>query len=225
MALFDRETQMAAPVVRWLRDQGGSCVGHEVRASVGVADLVAGVGPIRRLQNRRRQARPVTVSLQLQLLEFCATTRTEDELREWAPTGMSELRRSAILPLVQAEMLSEREPGRWRSRRRPSDPFDVLIAVELKLADVNRGVAQAFSYRSFAEASYLALPGPRVNAGAMENARRHGIGLLAVFPGRVDAIVEPATDPTALAWRRRMAAERVLEASLDRSRLAGTGPR
>lgn len=225
MALFDRETQMAAPVVRWLREQGGSCVAHEVRGSVGVADLVAGVGPRRRLQNRRRQARPVTVSLQLQLLEFCATTRTENELRQWSPTPMSDLRRSAIQPLVEAEMLAEREPGLWRSRRRPVDPFDVLIAVELKLAGVARGVAQAFSYRSFAEASYLALPGTRVNPKAMDDARRHGIGLLAVYPDRVDDVVEPAGDPTALAWRRRIASERVLEASLDRTRLAGTGPR
>ena len=225
MALFDRETQMATPVVRWLREQGGSCVAHEVRASVGVADLVAGVGPRQRLQNRRRQARPVTMSLQLQLLDFCSTTRTEDELREWSPTGMSELRRSAIQPLMDAEMLSEREPGRWRSRRRPSDPFDVLIAVELKLADATRGVAQAYSYRSFAEMSYLALPGTRVSSRVMDDARRHGIGLLAVYPNRVDGVVDPAGAPTALAWRRRMAAELVLEASLDRTRLAGTSPR
>jgi hypothetical protein len=164
------------------------------------------------------------VSLQLELLEFCATTRTEDELREWARTGMSDLRRSAILPQVDAELLAEPGPGRWRTRRRPADPFDVLIAVELKLADVNRGLAQAFSYRSFAEAAYLALPATRVNAKAMGDARRHGVGLLAVYPNGADAIVEPDT-PTALAWRRRMAAERVLEASLDRTRLAGTAPR
>jgi hypothetical protein len=138
---------------------------------------------------------------------------------------MSELRRSAIKPLVDAEMLSEREPGRWRSRSQPADPFDVLIAVELKLSDATRGVAQAYSYRSFAEASYLALPGSRINSRAMDDARRHGIGLLAVYPNRVDGVVEPAEAPTALAWRRRMAAERVLEASLDRSRLAGSGPR
>lgn len=216
---------MAHPVVRWLRDRGGSCVAHEVRASVGVADLVAGVGPVRRLQNRRRQAPPVTVSLQLQLLEFCATTRTEDELRHWAPRGMSDLRRSAIQPLVAAQMLVERSPGRWRARRRPADPFDVLIAVELKLSDVTRGIGQAFSYRAFAEASYLALPAPRVGASAMETARRHGVGLLAVFPNRVDEVVEPEAGHTAFAWRRRIAAERVLEASTDSSRLAGSAPR
>ena len=225
MALFDRETQMAGPVVRWLHEKGSSCVGHEVRASVGVADLVAGVGTRRRLQNRRRQAPPVTASLQLQLLEFCSKTRTEDELRQWAPRGMSDLRRSAIQPLVAAEMLAERSPGRWRARRQPADPFDVLIAVELKLSDVSRGIGQAYSYRAFAESSYLALPGSRVNASAMKMARHHGVGLLAVFTHRVAEIVEPAADPTALAWRRRMAAERVLEASTDRSRVAGSAPR
>lgn len=219
--LFTRETEMAEPVAAWLREQGSSCVAHEVRASIGVADLVAGVGSRRRLLNRRRQAPPITVSIQLQLLEFCSSTRTEDELREWSPRRMSDLRRDAIDPLVDASLLEERGSGRWRSKRRPVDPFDVLIAVELKLSDVARGISQAFSYRAFAESSYLALPGPRVTAHAMGLARRHGVGLLAVLSTGVDEVIEPADDAST-AWRRRIASERVLEAKADPTRLAGS---
>jgi hypothetical protein len=100
-----------------------------------------------------------------------------------------------------------------------------LIAIELKLSDVRRGIAQAVTYRSLADHSYLALPGGRVGPGAVELARRSGIGLLSVSWSGVLEVVEPPALSVATRWRRRFASELVLEASLDKSRLAGAAIR
>ena len=219
--MFTYEVEMAALVERWLRTVGGSCVGHEVTIGYGVADLVAGLGDEMRLRNRRRQADPVVKSIQLSLLDYCVSFRTIDELREWAPRGFSSLRKEALEPLVQQGLLVL-AGARYRTRVRPKDPFDELVAVELKLRDARRGIAQASAYRTFADRSYLALPRPRVRADTLRDARAAGIGLLAVDPAGAEVLVDPPRESTSMPARRRIATERVLEASRDKTRLAGS---
>jgi len=221
MAAFGAETAMAAPVERWLCERGSTCIGSEVEAGFGVPDLMAGIGEASRLRNRRRQAPPVVDSLQLRLLQFCACWRTEEEVREWAPNGYDGLRRRALEPLVQAELLLVDE-GRMRARRQPKDPFDEVIAVELKLHDAGRGLRQAHGYRAFADKSYLALPASAVTSGTLDRARRHSVGLLAVHPGAVEEVVEPPRTSVASPGRRRLAAERMMAASRDPLRRAGS---
>ena len=219
--MFVREVDMAAPVARWLERVGGSCVGHEVTVGYGVADLVAGLGDEARLRNRRRQARPVAKSIQLAVLDFCTSFRTLDDLREWAPRGLSSLRREAIDPLIDQGLLVL-AGSRYRTRVRPKDPFDELIAVELKLRDARRGIAQATAYRTFADRSYLALPRERVRTEALGAARQAGVRLLAVGSNTVEILVDAPTQSTSTPARRRIASERVLEASMDSSRLGGS---
>jgi len=223
-AAFEFETAMSFPVEQWLWERGASCVAHEVDAGFGVPDLMAGVGTAGQLRNRRRQAQPVADAVQLRLLSFCGKWRTEDELRAWAPNGYAGLRRRAIGPLVEAGLLLS-EQSRMRARRQPKDPFMELVAVELKLSDVLRGLRQAHSYRTLADVAYLALPAARVNAMALEGARRHFIGLLSVHPRAVEEVVQPPRASVAAAGRRRLASERVLVASLDSTRLAGSARR
>ena len=218
---FSAETEMAGAVEAWLLACGATCVGREVEVGFGIPDLVAGMGEARALRNRKRQAGPVTHSLQLAVLEYCAHVRTEDDLRDWAPGAFYELDRRALQPLLQDELLTVTN-GRYRSRANPKDPFDRLVAVELKLSDVGRGIAQAHACRAFADASYLALPAHRVTPETMDRARQVGIGLLAVHAAYAEEAVEPGVS-VATTGRRRMASEHTLAAARDgASRVAGS---
>lgn len=218
---FTAEADMAPLVESWLEAIGSTCIGREVELGFGIPDLVGGVGTRASLRNRRRQARPITQALHLALLEFCRVGRSESDLREWAPNGFSELKRRALQPLFAQDMMSVQN-GKFRARVAPKDPFDLLVAVELKLADANRGLAQAHAYRAFADASYLALPARRVTPVVMDRGRSVGVGILAVHPGFVEEVVCPDSASFATAGRRRMASEYTLAAYADRaSRLAG----
>lgn len=218
---FANEAELAAPVEAWLEFVGSTCIGREVKVGFGIPDLVAGVGSRTSLRNRRRQARPVTHALQLAVLNYCRTSRSEVELRQWAPNGYAELNRRALTPLLHLGMLAVQN-DKFRARVTPKDPFDRIIAVELKLADVTRGLAQAYSYRAFADVSYLALPARRVTLELMDRARVIGVGVLAVHADFAEEIVEPDTNSYATAGRRRMASEYTMAAHADSDfRVAG----
>lgn len=222
---FSTEAELGPLVEGWLRDQGSTCIGREVEIGFGIPDLMAGFGTRASLRNRRRQSGPIRHSLQLGLLEFCRTAKTEAELRLWAKGSYYELTRRAIRPLFEDDLLVRQGAG-IRSRTNPKDPFERLVAVELKLTDINRGLAQAHAYRAFAEASYLALPIQRVNAKVMDAARSIGVGLLAVHRGHVEEVVAPDRVSLATTRRRRMASEHTLHASTQSaSRIAGAAPR
>lgn len=218
--MFAAETELGAPVIRWLRDNGGSCVAQEVAAGSGVADLVAGFGTVKDLRNRRRQAAALPDHVQLALVDFCQISRTERELRDWAPHGYAGLRTRAIRPLLEQGLLTV-TPSGVRSRRRPRDPFERIIAVELKLRGSERGFLQAFSYRVFADAAYLAIPAVRVSPKVMVRARDLGVGLLAVHESHVDEVVEPDRISLATPGRRRLASEKVLHGATLTDRQAG----
>lgn len=218
--MFAAETDLGAPVIRWLRDNGGTCVAQEVAAGSGVADLVAGFGTSKDLRNRRRQAAALPDHVQLALVDFCQTSRTERELRDWAPHGYSGLRTSALRPLLEQGLLTETPTG-VRSRRRPRDPFERIIAVELKLRGSERGLLQAFSYRIFSDTSYLAIPAARVTAKVMSRARELGVGVLAVHDQHVDEVVEPDNTSLTTPGRRRLASEKVLHGATLTDRQAG----
>lgn len=218
---FTAETELAAPVEAWLASVGSTCIGREVEVGFGIPDLVAGVGTVRALRNRRRQAQPLTRPVELDLLEYCYTSRSADELRKWAPHGYSELKRRTLVPLIKAGKITESQ-GKFRARVRPKDPFDRLIAVELKLGDIKRGISQAYAYRAFADVSYLAVPAHRLSPEIMQRCRSVGIGLLAVHKRLVEEIVRPDAESYATPGRRRMASEHTMAANNDSAgRIAG----
>lgn len=112
-----------------------------------------------------------------------------------------------------------------RARVAPKDPFQRIIAVELKLADSTRGLAQAYAYRAFANVSYLALPAHRISPEIMERARAIGVGLLAVHTDLVEEIVEPDSDSFATEGRRRRASEYTMAAHADAASRSAGAPR
>lgn len=221
---FLAESDLAPHVEAWLQSIGSSCVGREVEVGFGIPDLVGGVGTRTSLRNRRRQSRPILQPLHLAVLEFCRRARSETELREWHGSNYSNLTRRALRPLLDLEMLTLTN-GKFRTRIAPKDPFVRLVAVELKLSDVTRGLAQAHAYRAFAESSYLALPAHRISPEVMERARSIGVGLLAVHLGLVEEVVEPDESSHATAKRRRMASEHTLAASAPGEHRVAGAPR
>ena len=107
------------------------------------------------------------------------------------------------------------------------DPFERLVAVELKLRDWRSAVAQAARYRLFADASYIAMPCSRLSEAALAEARRNRVGVLSLHSlgseGPVTVLVEAPLSPPLQPLRRRWASEVVL-ASVTRpgGRIAGS---
>jgi hypothetical protein len=220
---FLAEVDLAPPVERWLASRGSLVVVPEIEGDYGIADLVAGFGDPRRLRNRRRQSGPVLNAFQLDLLNFCSTWRTEQELRSWAPFGWSSLRTRLVDPLV-AQNLLRIDGLRFRSVTVPKDPFDSVIAVELKLRDAWRGLEQANSYRVFADASYLAMPVGRYSDELIETASRCQIGLLAIAHDHVDEVLAPGSEDVPSEARRRHASEKILDAQRGPQRRRAGSP-
>ncbi|WP_457253602.1 hypothetical protein [Pedococcus sp. P5_B7] len=211
---FTAEVQLAAPVQHWLETfDGPRAVVHELDAGWGVADLVAA----RRADgSTTRDRRAVNDQMQLLVLEACRVTRTESDLRELAPHGWRSLHVRAVRPLVEAGLLREGARGKDRtylSGLQVTDPFADLVAVELKLSNWRRALAQAVRYRIFAERSYVAMPYERVGELLIREARRVGVGVLAVaVTGVVDEVVGTAARAPLQPARRRWAGERTLSA-------------
>jgi len=72
----------------------------------------------------------------------------------------------------------------------------LLVGVEAKLSDWVRAVAQATMNRYAVDLSYVALPGARVSAALLKDARWHGVGVLAVGRDRLE-VAQPAVLNTA----------------------------
>jgi hypothetical protein len=68
----------------------------------------------------------------------------------------------------------------------------VLVGVEAKLSDWSRAVAQAAMNRYAVDVSYVAMPVTRTSGGLLEEAARHGVGVLSVGPRRLEVAL-PAT--------------------------------
>ena len=104
-----------------------------------------------------------------------------------------------------------------------NDPFERLIAVELKLADGGQALRQAYGYLSFADSVYVALPEARCTEELAAEARVLGIGLIAVRRTEAFALVEAPSRRAVAPGRRRRASESVLRSlSVPSLRRAGS---
>lgn len=220
---FAYEADLGPAVSQWLRSRRRHhSIAEEVDSGVGIADLVLGTS--RRARKNLRP--PVTDAAQLRLLELTQKTATEDDLREWAPRGWSTMRRRTLDPLLDFGLLTTSTVAgttTYRATITVSDPFDELTAVELKLRDWRRAIAQAGRYRLFAERAYVAMPDSRITHELVCEALRNNVGVIAVHPSDGAWEVTPSRSGAALQpLRRRMTSELVLAgASTPGPRRAG----
>lgn len=223
-ARFSSESDLAGPVRAWLSQALALVVGDEIDAGSGIADLVGGCLSREELPTRLAFPSPIST----QLLEFAQGSVRESELRVWAPHGWRGLRDRVVQPLIRAGLLSmsdvDEEEAIYRSETAASDPFARLVAVELKLRDWRRAIAQAGRYRLFAEQSYVALPATRVTEVVLVEARRNQVGVLSVEDDTTvtETLYAPISGPLQ-PNRRRWASEQLL-ASLQApsARVAGS---
>lgn len=214
---FTREEQLGPVVSAWLLEtEYGDTVAEEIDTGVGIADLVAGTRhPIR----ADREA--VTDSLHLRVLEVTQSVTTEEDLRVWAPQGWRSLQRRAVGPLLERGHLSRLTDGdtiRYQALVDVDDPFVKLTAVELKLHDWRRAIAQAGRYRLFAERSFVALPARRVTEAVVTEAARNLVGVLAIDPQHGVTVAREAESETPMQpQRRRVTSEQLLASTTNPS--------
>lgn len=223
---YTAEVQLAEPVRAWLNAQDGVvALGDEVDAGRGVADLVAGFSSDARLPTRSTFSNPLALSVLDKAQELIA----EPQLRAWAPHGWRSLERQVVEPLIAGGHLEvfyspmDSTPS-YRATLNATDPFSSLVAVELKLKDWRRAVAQAGRYRLFAERSFVAMPATVMSAKLETEARRNRVGLLAIDSAAgVEVVLEaPESGPLQPA-RRRWAAEQLLSTvRAPKNRVAGS---
>lgn len=222
---FAYEADLGPAVIAWLAARRKHhSIAEEVDSGVGIADLVLGTS--RRARNVLRP--PVTDTAQLRLLELAQKTVTEDQLRTWAPSGWSALRRRTLVPLLDLGLLARTGEGdatAYRATIAVTDPFDELTAVELKLTDWRRAIAQAGRYRLFADRSYIAMPENRITPALVREATRNNVGVLAVDPtDGAREIIAAATQRALQPLRRRITSELVLAGTLTPSRRRAGAP-
>lgn len=207
---FRREVELGPHAISWL-ESFCEVVAEEVDAGHGIADLVGGVGGQTCFDIDQESL--VIDELQLLLMQRCAAGAHVDELREWAPWGWRGLCRRALEPLVDRGLLVANGEV-ITSVVEPQNPFVEVVAVELKLRDWRRGLAQAGGYRLFANRTYLALPAGRVTAETCAEAERNLVGVLAINDrGDVEVAAECANREPLRPRMRDLVAQRALAGS------------
>lgn len=224
---FAAEIELAPAVRTWLLGlPTTSHVVDEVDAGAGIADLVGAYAPTSSPLSRPAIDNQVT----LRLLDLLQVPTPESYLRTWAPYGWSGLKRRVLAPgLDQGWLTCEAGDDPIYAATAPvADPFEHLVAVELKLRDWRRGIAQAGRYRLWAEQSYVALPASRLSLTVLNEAERNRVGVLVIHGSPADATVEVASTATTCQplqpQRRRWAAEQVLGALHSPSPRAAGAP-
>lgn len=67
-----------------------------------------------------------------------------------------------------------------------------VTAIEAKLTDWSKGLAQAIRYQRFADKTYLALDEQYIHRAVHDEFKQHNVGLLSVGPKGVKEVVRPA---------------------------------
>ena len=163
--MFERESEMAGSVVRWIRNCGMTAK-PEFVTPWGVCDFVGlRFNPekvARRLQQRQvRAISSITRSVLLLEIPDVETKRSitlKRLVRKFAPSIPEEVVRSETSRLIDDRFVTCSR-GRLLQKMNGWMPLqDRIVAVELKLSRVEEAMRQAVKNLGFADESYIALP-------------------------------------------------------------------
>lgn len=182
---------MRAPVVRWMHAaMSPALIADELDFRFGAPDLLA--ADVRDLRQRMDDGiKPVLQLDQLALLEQIRHgSMARAQIEALTSMRWQDYERRVLDQLLQDELIIfDGVEGRWSVGRSLSVPYAGLVAVEMKLRDSRRALAQAMRYRAFANESFVALPQSRVDSVLIDTCRNRGIGLLAVGAARAHVVV------------------------------------
>ena len=206
------ETDLARPVEAFIRTRlGPADIAHELSFGRFAPDLVVGCRA-ETFHLRAEGQPPVCDAMMLRLLDFLQDEGASDtELRKWAPWGWRGLRR-ALEPAVEAGLVYTRA-GRWYADP-VANPYESLIAIELKLTDWRKGLVQARRNRGFASESWLVLASDSPQEMQL-TAAELGLGLLVASGTSFRKVVEAVPRPPLSPLDARFAAELVFAQTLE----------
>lgn len=180
-------------------------VATEVAAKLGIADVVVARPRPAELERRLGSGlHPVLVPGAIQLLEALDGELTTAEVLDRSGLARGYGRR-LIRELHETGHIAGDDP--WARAQSIATVFDSFVAIEAKLTDWRRAVAQAVRYRTFAHLSYIALP--LATRGSVDEAwvRRSGIGLIYVGDTEAEIAVEASPSCMVESWRRLLVSE------------------
>ena len=195
--VFRSESDMRAPVDRWLVSQG-FFTKSEFTLPWGICDVVG----LRfrqesaKLRALSRQTQPVSSLRLVQLLELMPDHRavTVAKLCKVLVPPRSPSQLDADLHRLKAKRLVSFPRRNQIRKHAPWAPLQQrIVAVEMKLHRVSTALAQARAHLAFADDSYVALPydlADRVLTGVRRKEFiSYGVGLLSVRPERVQVVL------------------------------------
>lgn len=200
---FSRESDMTAPVVKWLQSRGYQ-IKREFSLPWGVCDVAAIKLRSKAVERRLSfgQGRSVCQHSQLHILSLIpdvstGTSITLSQLRRASGNDGSETALVEDLELLlRNRFLISPTRNRYQKLNGWAPLQSSLLAVELKMQKVSQVISQAVYNQAFADKSYVALPWQvALRLAASEKAsdlRSKGIGLLAVEAERCRVLIRPA---------------------------------
>jgi hypothetical protein len=202
-AMFKSETNMAEPVVRWLRSLNLT-VRSEFITPSGICDLVGVSFKARNVANRLRlgQTQPVgsitraALLLRIPHADTAQSVTVRRLAKECAPTIPEEVVVEHTLRLIADGFVRRISRDRLQRLNGWVPLHKRIIAVELKLDRVEEAMSQAWNNLIFADESFVALPTEIAHRVAAKRDRwssflDSGVGLLAVS-GRECKVLIPS---------------------------------
>ena len=197
LAPFGSEREMALPATRWLARRG-YVVRSEFQTAQGISDLVGCRWRRGAVQERSKFARPLLSSkVRTALLavippEGIRQTEVVKALRCFSRAIVHE----ELKNLHDWGLVARSKNARWQREAHWLPMHDHLVAIELKMRHLREAVRQAQRYLAFADDAYVGFPWPLAFRIAKDRRseilRMAGVGLLAIRPARVQALIEPA---------------------------------
>lgn len=206
--MFNKERSMSEPVAQWIKSLHLT-VKREFITPWGICDLVGLSFNARNVAHRfrLRQTRPINSIIRSALLiqipdsESGRSVSTKQLIENCSPAASPEAVVCGIKRLIKDHFVigsseSLQKLNGWMPLR------DRLIAVELKLKRIEEAMAQAKNNMTFAEESYVALPGELACRVAAKPdkwpAISEGVGLIAVNPKSCKVLLPAKANPSLL---------------------------
>jgi hypothetical protein len=208
---FAREVDLAGAATEWLKARyPGVLIAEEVDFRWGAPDLIA-ARPERLRQRLASGLAPVFDPHQAAVLrEAAGGPLARARLEEMTSLRWGDYRQRVLCPLQATGLLARDESDTYhRTEVELIDPFGSLIAVELKLRDWRKALAQGSRYRAFADEAWVAMPSARIGGELLACASRLSLGVVGLAPDgwteHLAAVRAPACDPSV----RQLASERI----------------